>query len=85
VKASKQLDAFPASGNQRARQLAYGAGAVVSIRLTGAVIARLDEAAATIKTNTGRWKVTRTDVIRSIIGEWLAENGKPTKKKGKKQ
>lgn len=84
MKASAQLDAFPTSDNARRRQSSYQKS-VVSIRLTGATIARLDEEAKRAEREDeyrgGGWyqwrKVTRSDVIERAITAWLA--GAPKK------
>lgn len=82
MKAQKQLDAFPASDNQRRRQMGYGSGAVVSLRLTGAVIGQLDAMAERITKNEGRhsWnRITRSRLIQRAIDALLAAD-KPAKK-----
>lgn len=78
MRASKQLDAFPTSDNARARQSHYRK-AVVSIRLSGKVIAQLDDEAKRATRDQdyrgGGWyswrKVTRSDVIERAIKAWL--------------
>jgi predicted transcriptional regulator len=78
MRASKQLDAFPTSDNAKARQSHYRK-AVVSIRLSGATIAKLDDEAKRATRDQdyrgGGWyawrKVTRSDVIERAIGAWL--------------
>ncbi len=89
ARASAQLTAFPTSDNQRARQ-SSNRKAVVSIRLSGAVITKLDEEAQRATRDqdyrnggwyswfgTGHWRrVTRSDVIERAIQRWLAGVGK---------
>jgi len=78
MRASKQLDAFPTSDNAKARQSHYRK-AVVSIRLSGATIAKLDDEAKRATRDQdyrgGGWyawrKVTRSDVIERAIKAWL--------------
>lgn len=78
MRASKQLDAFPTSENAKRRQSSRHK-AVVSIRLSGATITRLDdEAKRATEDHTYRdggwhqWRdVTRSDVIERALSLYL--------------
>ncbi len=79
MRASAQLDAFPPSDNARRRQSSR-LSAVVAIRLTGDVIAKLDVEAERAKKEPtsyrgGGWHsrrdVTRTDVIKRALRAYL--------------
>ncbi len=79
MRASAQLEAFPTSDNARRRQ-STNKKAVVSIRLSGATIVRLDDeakrASGDHEYRGGRWSqwrdVTRSDVIERAIEQYLA-------------
>lgn len=78
MKASAQLDAFPASDNARRRQSSRHK-AVVSIRLSGATIAALDAEAKRASEGERDYRcyryvggrVTRSDVVERAVMEWL--------------
>lgn len=85
-KASAQLVAFPSSENQKRRQHAYGAGAVVSVRFTGQSIVDMDAEANRLDNERGMkrpWdkRTTRTDVIHRAVKLYF-ETVKQPKKKG---
>lgn len=87
MKAQKQIEAFPRSDNERRRQQGHGAGAVVSLRLKGSVIAQLDALAERMTKEEGRhpWnRITRTGLVTHAINALLAAESKPAKK-GKKK
>lgn len=80
TRASAQLDAFPRSENQSARQSAHRK-AVVSLRLSGAVINELDKAVkAANETRTRYNRITRSEIIQSALFAFLAVRKKGASK-----
>lgn len=87
MRAQKQLDAFPQSANQAARQKNWGAGAVVSLRLKGSVISALDDIAERETEAQGRhsWnRITRSDLIKLAVDRLIAQQTPTPKQKAKK-
>ncbi len=70
---TQQLDAFPASDNARKRQ-GDRLMAVVSIRLDGATIAKLDKLAATWperRKGYRRYRASRSELIQLAIADYI--------------
>lgn len=79
---TSQLTAFPSSENEKLRQGDTHA-AVVSIRMRGAVIAKLDtlarEATAVAQAR-GNWnRITRSEIVKRAVAEYIGAAGKAGK------
>lgn len=86
-KATAQLDAFPRSRNQAERQSTH-TRCVVSIRMLGATVAKLDKEAERVTETEGRhpWnRATRTTIIERALAAYFAaqqtDNKQPRKGK----